>query len=117
MPSIIVFPGQGSQFVGMCKSLVCLPSVARMFDLAKDIFKNDILSLCLSGPKEELDKTKNSQVAVFLSSMAALEHLKMTNPEAIEKCYSTAGFSIGEYASLVLANVITFEDGINFQTF
>lgn len=111
MPSIIVFPGQGAQYVGMAKNLINIPKVQRMFEIANDVFKKDLLSLCISGPKSELDKTINCQPAVFVASMAAVEMLKNTNPKAIEECYATAGFSIGEYSSLVLSGAMTYEDG------
>lgn len=111
MPSIIVFPGQGSQFVGMGKKLLEVPKVTRMFEIASQVFKFDLLSLCLQGPKSELDKTDKCQAAVFVTSMAAVEYLKQTNPTAIQDCYATAGFSIGEYASLVLSGALTYEDG------
>ena len=112
MTSIIIFPGQGSQFVGMGKKLLHIPKVERMFQIASDIFKYDLLSLCLNGPKEELNKTDKTQAAVFVTSMAAVEYLKETNPKAIKECYATAGFSIGEYSSLVLSGVISYEDGM-----
>lgn len=112
-PSIIVFPGQGSQFVGMGQKLLNIPKVSRMFELANHVFKTDLLSLCLNGPKSELDKTINCQPAVLVTSLAAVEYLKESNPLAVADCYATAGFSIGEYASLVLAGSITYEDGTN----
>ena len=112
-PSIILFPGQGSQFVGMGKKLLNVPKVDRMFELANHVFKTDILSLCLNGPKSELDKTGNCQPAVFVTSLAAVEYLKESNPHVVADCYATAGFSIGEYCSLVLAGSISFEDGTN----
>ena len=117
MPSIIVFPGQGAQFIGMGKKLINMPKVQRMFELANEVFKTDLLSLCLNGPKTELDKTINCQPAVFVTSMAAVEYLKNTNPKAIEECYATAGFSIGEYSSLVLSGAMTYEDGQKISKF
>ncbi len=111
MPSIIVFPGQGSQFVGMGKKLLNVSKVNRMFELASETFKVDLLGMCLNGPQSELDKTVNCQAAVFVTSIAAVEYLKETNPNAIKDCYATAGFSVGEYASLVLAGSLTYEDG------
>lgn len=111
MPSIIVFPGQGSQYLGMGKRLLEVPKVTRMFEMASQVFNNDLLSLCLNGPSSELDKTVNCQPAVFVTSMAAIEHLRQSNPEALKSCYSTAGFSIGEYSSLVLSGALTYEDG------
>lgn len=112
MPSILIFPGQGSQFVGMGKKLLDVPKVSRMFEIASNILKFDLLSLCLNGPKNELDKTKHCQPAIFVTSMAAVEYLKKTQPDVIKDCYATAGFSIGEYASLVLCGAVTYEDGI-----
>lgn len=112
MPSILIFPGQGSQFVGMGKKLLDVPKVSRMFEIASNVLKFDLLSLCLNGPKNELDKTKNCQSAIFVTSLAAVEYLKNTQPDVIKECYATAGFSIGEYASLVLSGAITYEDGI-----
>jgi [acyl-carrier-protein] S-malonyltransferase len=69
MPSIIVFPGQGSQFVGMGKKFLSVNKVARMFELANDAFKVDLLNMCLNGPQNELDKTSNCQAAVFVTSV------------------------------------------------
>lgn len=112
MPSILIFPGQGSQFVGMGKKLLDVPKVSRMFEIASNVFKFDLLSLCLNGPKNELDKTRNCQPAIFVTSMAAIEYLKHKEPNIVKECYATAGFSIGEYASLVLSGSISFEDGI-----
>ena len=110
--SIILFPGQGSQFVGMGKRLLSMPKVVRMFEIANDILKFDLLALCLNGPKAELDRTDRCQAAVFVTSLAAVEHLKETNPTAIANCYATAGFSVGEYCSLVLSDVLPYEDGM-----
>jgi [acyl-carrier-protein] S-malonyltransferase len=96
----------------MGKKLLHLPKVNRMFEIANDVFKFDLLSLCLNGPKTELDKTDKTQAAVFVTSMAAVEYLKETRGDLMQDCYATAGFSIGEYASLVLAGSLTYEDGM-----
>lgn len=112
MPSIILFPGQGSQFVGMGKRVLRAPKVARMFELASQTFNVNLLDMCLNGPKSQLDKTIHTQAAVFVTSLAAIEYLKEKQPRAIDECYATAGFSVGEYASLVLAGSITFEDAL-----
>lgn len=112
MPSVIIFPGQGSQFVGMGKNLLNLPKVVRMFEIANNQLKFDLLGMCLNGPQAELDKTIHTQAAVYVTSLAAVEYLKETNPQAIRECYATAGFSVGEYASLVLAGSIKYEDGM-----
>jgi [acyl-carrier-protein] S-malonyltransferase len=111
MPSIIVFPGQGSQYVGMAKKVMAVPKVQQMFELASEVWRTNLLKLCVEGPKTELDRTSYCQPAVFVASMAAVEMLKTSNPQALQDCYATAGFSVGEYSSLVLAGALTFEDG------
>lgn len=110
--TIFLFPGQGSQFVGMGKALLDYPNVKEMFEIANSILGYDLLKLCLNGPKKELDKTAICQPAVLVSSLAAVEKLKVENLQAIENCVSAAGFSIGEFAALVFSGVITFEDAI-----
>jgi [acyl-carrier-protein] S-malonyltransferase len=102
----------GSQFIGMAKKLIGIPIVNKMFELANSVFKKDLLGLCLTGPKNELDKTVNCQAVIYVTSLAAIEKLKLENIKALENCKTTAGFSVGEYASLVLSGVITFEDGM-----
>ena len=78
---ILLFPGQGSQFVGMGKKAIHYPGVKEMYEQVSEHFRTDILKLCLLGPKEELDKTINCQPAVFVTSLAALEMLKELYPE------------------------------------
>ena len=84
-----------------------------MFEIANDIYKKDLLNLCLNGPENELNRTINCQAAIYLTSLAAVESLKLENPTALENCRETAGFSVGEYAALVFSGAITFEDGMN----
>ena len=78
--SIILFPGQGSQFVGMAKELVDYPNVLDMFSVANKILGYDLLDLCVNGPKSKLDKTVYCQPAVFVTSLAAVEKLKHEKP-------------------------------------
>lgn len=78
--SIIVFPGQGTQYVGMGKSLVEFKNVKELFATANNILGYDLLSLCLNGPKSELNKTVFCQPAVFVCSLAAIEKLRFQNP-------------------------------------
>ena len=97
--------------MGMAKKLLVLPKVQRMFEMASEVWRTDLVKLCLEGQKSELDRTVNCQPAVFVASMAAVEALKESNPTALQDCYATAGFSVGEYSALVLAGAISFEDG------
>ena len=77
-----LFPGQGSQYVGMCKDVLSatekgkVSSVPAMFDLAGSIFQTDFKTLFLNGPKSMLDSTLYCQPAVVLASLVALETFK-----------------------------------------
>lgn len=114
--SIILFPGQGSQYVGMVKDLLKFPMVKDLFELANYILQYDLLKLCLEGPKSQLDQTKYCQPAIMVSSLAAIERLKEERPMAIENCVGTAGFSLGELTALVFAGAIEFERGLFLQS-
>ncbi|XP_018331808.1 probable malonyl-CoA-acyl carrier protein transacylase, mitochondrial [Agrilus planipennis] len=107
--SVILFPGQGSQFVGMAKDLLKFPMARDLFELANYILKYDLLKLCLEGPKSKLDETRYCQPAVMVTSLATLERLKEERPNAIENCVATAGFSLGEITALVFAGALGFE--------
>lgn len=109
--SIILFPGQGSQFVGMAKDLLKFPMVQDLFELSNYILDYDLLKLCLEGPKSQLDQTKFAQPAIMVTSLAAIERLKEERPNAIAQCVATAGFSLGEITALVFAGSLGFERG------
>lgn len=79
--SVLLFPGQGSQFVGMGRGLLRYPNVQDMFGAARRVLGYDLLSLCLEGPEEELRKTVHCQPAVFVTSLAAVEKLNQENPK------------------------------------
>lgn len=79
--SVLLFPGQGSQFVGMGRGLLKYPNVKEMFTVAQKVLGYDLLSLCLDGPEEELTKTVHCQPAVFVTSLAAVERLNHENPK------------------------------------
>ena len=79
--SVLLFPGQGSQFVGMGRGLLKYPNVKEMFMAARKILGYDLLSLCLEGPERELMKTVHCQPAVFVTSLAAVERLNHENPK------------------------------------
>ena len=79
--SILLFPGQGSQFVGMGQKVLPYPGVQELYSRASEILGYDLLNICLNGPKQELDKTVHCQPAVFVTSLAAVEKLKEDIPE------------------------------------
>lgn len=77
-----LFPGQGSQKVGMTQELIAnVPSVAGIFRTAEQVLGYDLQSLCLRGPQSVLDETVHCQPAVVVASLAALESLKLKQPE------------------------------------
>lgn len=78
--SVLLFPGQGSQFVGMGRGLLKYGNVKDMFTVAEKVLGYDLLSLCLNGPAEDLMKTVHCQPAVFVTSLAAVERLNHENP-------------------------------------
>ncbi|HUN66106.1 MAG TPA: ACP S-malonyltransferase [Bacteroidota bacterium] len=102
-----IFPGQGSQYVGMGKDLCAAFSAARdLFDRADGILGVKLSSICFEGPEDVLKQTANTQPAIFVHSLAAAR-LKQGEPAAM-----TAGHSLGEYSALVHAGALTFEDGL-----
>lgn len=110
--SIILFPGQGTQYVGMASKLMRFPEARRIFELANEVLGYDLLKLCLEGPVEKLNRTEHAQHAVMVSSLAALEQLKEERPKAIDSCVATAGFSLGEITALVFAGVMPFDKAL-----
>ena len=104
-----IFPGQGSQSVGM------LPSITNT-DIAKEYFQKtntaigyDLLDICKNGPNELLTQTKNTQPAIFTLSVIIDSILKDNNINPI----AVAGHSLGEYSALVSSGVLSFDDALN----
>mmetsp|Transcript_35307 Transcript_35307/g.82435 ORF Transcript_35307/g.82435 Transcript_35307/m.82435 type:complete len:547 (+) Transcript_35307:93-1733(+) len=112
LPLALLFPGQGSQYVGMLGDVKDLAPVKAMLEKAHTILGYDILQLCLKGPESELGQTKYCQPALFIGGLAALEKLKLERPEAALRPQATAGLSLGEYTALCAAGVFSFEDGL-----
>lgn len=108
-----LFPGQGAQTVGMAGELCkALPSAAELFRKASEILGYDLLNLCANGPADHLNATNISQPAIYVSSLAALELVKTSEPDAVSQVIATAGLSLGEYTALTFAGAISFEDGL-----
>ncbi len=114
MPQVaFLFPGQGAQTVGMGRQLCeTLPAAKRLFDEAAQLLGYDLAAVCANGPPERLNSTVVSQPAIFVSSLAALESLKATQPEVVASCAGAAGLSLGEYTALVFAGAMSFRDGL-----
>src|SRR5688572_16432230 len=92
-----LFPGQGAQMVGMAAALCdALPAAKALFDEAADVLGYDLLRVCAEGPKDKLDATAVSQPAIFVASLAALESLNQSQPDAAASCVAAAGLSLGE---------------------
>jgi len=108
-----LFPGQGAQAIGMGKSLFDeLPVAVEMFEQASDVLGFDLADVCFNGPVDRLNLTEISQPALFVTSMVALEKLKIDSPEVVESCAGAAGLSLGEYTAIAFAGGMSFEDGL-----
>lgn len=108
----LLFPGQGSQYVGMLKDAAALPAVQSMLRQAEDILGYDVLDLCLNGPEDKLQNTLYCQPAMYIAGLAAVEQLRTSNPAAAARPRCVAGLSLGEYTALTVAGVFTFADGL-----
>jgi [acyl-carrier-protein] S-malonyltransferase len=104
-----LFPGQGSQKVGMGKDLVERdPHLREFFARADEVLGFALSKLCFEGPDSELVQTQNTQPAIFVVSMAILDVLRKAGIAA----QAAAGHSLGEYGALVCAGVREFEDAL-----
>jgi [acyl-carrier-protein] S-malonyltransferase len=109
-----VFPGQGSQVVGMGYELAQkYPEIAELYSRADEVLGFSLSGLCFDGPEAELTRTDNAQPALLVTSLAHLKAIQLRQPEALdEPPLFVAGHSLGEYTALVANGSLKFEDAL-----
>ena len=106
-----LFPGQGAQYVGMGKDFYeQFASAREVFEEADEILKRPFSKLIFEGPQEELTQTKNSQLAIYIVSLAIHRVLKEKFPALVPNV--CAGLSLGEYSALVASGKLDFQAGL-----
>ncbi|KAH0930052.1 hypothetical protein HID58_015779 [Brassica napus] len=112
--SAFLFPGQGAQAIGMGKEAQSVAAAADLYTKANHILGYDLIDICVNGPKEKLDSTVISQPAIYVTSLAAVELLRVREggEQIINSVDVTCGLSLGEYTALAFAGAFSFEDGL-----
>jgi len=113
LPVCLMFPGQGSQYVGMLKDCLTNPGVAALLKEANKILGYDVKELVLNGPEAKLHETNFCQPVMFIAGMAALEVMKAgANKESVERAQAVAGLSLGEYTAICAAGILPFGEAL-----
>lgn len=109
MKIAFMFPGQGAQVIGMGKDIYeTYPEAQKIYEKANEILGKDITKLCFEEEQEQLNKTENAQIAIFITSLAIAEVLKIHGIKAD----MVTGLSLGEYSALTYAGMLSLEEGI-----
>lgn len=106
-----VFPGQGSQFVGMGRELATFPEAQQVFAQADEVLGLALSRLCFEGPDAELNDTINTQPAIVTHSIATLRVIE-SRTGLKEQLKLVAGHSLGEFSALVCAGALSFADAL-----
>ena len=106
----LIFPGQGSQSVGMLTDLPeAYATIKNHFEQASELLDKDLWALVTTGPEEELNQTQWTQPALLTASVAVYDVIKQHLPADV----LMAGHSLGEYSALVCAGILAFEDAVS----
>ncbi len=107
----MIFPGQGAQYIGMGKDFYeQFPTAKNVFEEAEDILSTSLTSMIFSGDPKEISLTKNSQIAIYVTSIAILMALQAEFGEVTP--IACGGLSLGEYTALTAAKKLIFQDGL-----
>ena len=114
----VIFPGQGSQIVGMASEFYSkFELFKKLYRQADEVLNFPLSKLILEGPKEKLDLTENTQPAIFLVGYSIFQILKEEYKIDLNKAKFFAGHSLGEYTALACAGALDFESALKILKF